>query len=242
VSAPRIAITPWLRELPTPLGERTPLYALDPAYASGVAAAGGIPLLVVPGTEPREALQGVSGLLLTGGGDVAPATYGAADAGACEDTDPDADTWELAIIAEAHRRRLPTLGICRGMQLLAVAHGGRLAQTVSDSAMHPGMGTLAPAESLSRRHDVELEPGSATARVLAAACLPVNTLHHHVVADPGTLTVAARAPDGAIEALESTDWPALGVQWHPEKMGEPEQSRLFQFLVDSARETAPANV
>jgi putative glutamine amidotransferase len=235
VSRPRIAITPWLRELPTPLGERTRLYALDPAYAACVAAAGGNPFVVPRDTAPRDALEGMDGLLLSGGGDVAPATYGAVDDGACEDVDPEADAWELALIAEARRRQLPTVGICRGMQLLAIAHGGALAQRVGDPALHPGMGALPAEDSLARRHDVALEGG--LARIFGTGRLAVNTLHHQVVSDPGDLTVTGRASDGTIEALEAAEWPALGVQWHPEKMGEPEQARLFAFLV-SARAAA----
>jgi putative glutamine amidotransferase len=231
VTRPRIAVTPWLRELPTPLGERTRLYTLDPGYAAGVAAAGGSPVIVPHDLEPADALDAIDGLLLSGGGDVAPASYGAPDEGGCEDVDAGADAWELALIAEARRRRLPTFGICRGMQLLAVAHGGALAQRVGDPALHPGMGALPPAASLARRHEVALEPGSALAGALRTTRLAVNTLHHQVVRDPGDLVVAARAADGTIEALEAPDWPAFGVQWHPEKMPEPAQARLFELLL-----------
>ncbi len=233
--APRIAITAWRRRLPTPLGERTTLDALDPGYAADVAAAGGIPLIVTREASPEDALDGMSGLVVSGGGDVAPATYDAADGGGCEDVDPEADAWELGLIAHARMRRLPTLGICRGMQLLAVAHGGALAQRVEDPSLHPGMGALPPHESLARRHLVELERGSAIAGVFGTSRLSVNTLHHQAVSDPGTLTVAARAPDGTIEAVEAEDWPAVGVLWHPEKMDEAAQRRLFELLVDRAR-------
>ena len=153
--------------------------------------------------------------------------------------DPLADAWELALIEHARRRRLPTLGICRGMQLLAVAHGGTLAQRC-DPALHPGMGALPAGESLARRHDVELRVGSATARLFGASRLSVNTLHHQTVSDPGSLAVTARAADGTIEALEAADWPALGVQWHPEKMPEPGQARLFAFLVSPVSAGAAA--
>jgi putative glutamine amidotransferase len=226
MTRPRVAITPWLRELPTALGERTRLYTLDPAYAERVRGAGGVPLLIPRETPPEEALREVDGLLLSGGGDVAPATYGDADQGACEDVDLAADAWELELIALARRERLPTLGICRGMQLLAVAHGGALAQC----SPHPGM----DADSLTRRHEVEVAPGSVTARLFGTSRLSVNTIHHQVVRDPGSLTVSARAADGTIEALEAPDWPALGVQWHPEKMPEPEQARVFAFLSAAA--------
>jgi putative glutamine amidotransferase len=235
VTAPRIAITAWRRRLPTPLGEQTVLDALDPGYAAGIAAAGGIPSILSREASPGDALEGADGLVLSGGGDVAPATYGVADEGGCEDVDLEADAWELALLAEARRRRLPTLGICRGMQLLAVAHGGALTQRVDDPSLHPGMGELPPAESLARRHPVELERGSAIAGVFGTSRLSVNTLHHQAVSDPGTLTVTARAPDGTIEAIEAADWPALGVLWHPEKMGDAEQGRLFELLVERAR-------
>jgi putative glutamine amidotransferase len=235
VTAPRIAITAWRRRLPTPLGERTTLDALDPGYAAGIAAAGGIPLILSrEAASPGGALDGMDALLLSGGGDVAPATYGAPDEGASEDVDPEADAWELALVAEARSRQLPTLGICRGMQLLAIAHGGALAQGV-DPSLHPGMGALPPEESLARRHPVDLERGSAIAGVFGTSRLSVNTLHHQAVSDPGTLTVTARAPDGTIEAVEAGDWPALGVLWHPEKMDDAEQRRLFELLVARAR-------
>jgi putative glutamine amidotransferase len=82
---------------------------------------------------------------------------------------------------------------------------------------------------------VELERGSAIAGAFGTPRLSVNTLHHQAVSDPGTLTVTARAPDGTIEALEAEDWPALGVLWHPEKMDDPVQRRLFELLVERAR-------
>jgi putative glutamine amidotransferase len=235
VTAPRIAITAWRRRLPTPLGGQTTLDALDPGYAAGIAAAGGIPLVVPRAARPEDALEGMDGLLLSGGGDVAPATYGAPDEGVSEEVDPETDAWELDLVAEARRRRLPTLGICRGMQLLAIAHGGALAQRVGDPSLHPGMGALPPEESLARRHPVELERGSAIAGVFGTSRLSVNTLHHQAVSDPGTLTVTGRAPDGTIEAVEAGDWPALGVLWHPEKMDDPAQGRLFELLVERAR-------
>jgi putative glutamine amidotransferase len=237
---PRIGITPWLRELPTALGERTRLYTLDPGYAAGVVRAGGIPLVVPHDVAPAVALDGLNGLLLSGGGDVAPTSYGAVDEGACEDVDDAADAWELAVVAEARTRRLPTLGICRGMQLLAVAHGGALAQSVADPGAHPGMGALPPTETLAKRHPVQIAAGSRAAAVFGSTELLVNTIHHQVVADPGGLVPTGWAPDGTIEALESPDWPALGVQWHPEKMPEPEQRRLFEDLVAAAARAAVA--
>ena len=231
-------MTPWRRELPTFLGERTVLDALDPAYADRVADAGGLPL-VAPrppqGAEDEvaeELLALADGLLLSGGGDVDPRSYGAEDEGGNSDMDARADAWEVALIREAARRRLPTLGICRGAQLMAVAFGGRLAQSLPPEAEHRAMDRMSPDEVLAERHPVALAPGSALAETLGAERLDVNTIHHHGIADAGSLTVTARATGDLIEALEPSDgWPAIGVQWHPEKMSEPVQRRLFEWLV-----------
>jgi putative glutamine amidotransferase len=153
---PRILVTCWRRPLPTYLGERTILDTLDPAYAARVADAGGLPLVVSrpPGeTVPvvEELLALADGLLITGGGDVDPATYGA-EPDNVDDPDAGADDWELALIAAARELALPTLGICRGAQLLAIAHGGRLAQRLSAGDGHRELDGLMPDEILSARH------------------------------------------------------------------------------------------
>src|SRR5436190_30593 len=183
-SRPRILVTPWRRELPTYLGERTVLDTLDPAYTDRIAEAGGLPLVVPrppdePGATAEELLSLAHGLVLSGGGDVAPSTYGAQDEGALGDADIRAD-----------------------------------------------------------RHAVTIASGSRAAAVYGAGELRVNTIHHNAVAEPGRLAVTATAGGGLVEAVEPqadlTDWPALGVQWHPEKMSEPEQRRPFEFLVIEA--------
>jgi putative glutamine amidotransferase len=228
---PRIAITAWRRELPTYLGQRTPMDTLDPAYSARIADAGGLPLIVPRGPYPEEALAGMDGLMLTGGGDVDPATYGAADESST-DVDLEADAWELALLEEAMRRDLPTLAICRGAQLLAVAHGGHLIQHVEPDDLHPRVDGREPDVLRADRHPVALVEGSQVARVFGTATLTVNTLHHQAIADAGSLAVTARTESGIIEAIEPRDgWPALGVQWHPEKMHEAEQRRLFEHFV-----------
>ena len=235
---PRILVTCWRRPLPTYLGERTLLDTLDPAYAERVFDAGGLP--VVASRPPGDALDDVlalaDGLLLTGGGDVDPASYGAELENA-DEPDRTADDWELALIGAARKRRLPMLAICRGAQLLAVAHGGRLAQRLPDADGHVDLGGLGPEAILAARHDIELVPGSRVRRALGgSARIAVNTIHHHGIADAGELEVTATAPGGVIEAVEPPfDWPCVGVQWHPEKMHELEQAGLFAQLVESAR-------
>jgi putative glutamine amidotransferase len=245
---PRIAVTPWRRELPTYLGERTLLDALDPAYTERVADAGALPIVLPRPPAGQEAeiaatwLDAVDGLLLTGGGDVVPDTYGSADEGGNSDMDPGADRWELNLIRSAADRRLPVLAVCRGAQLMAVAFGGRLDQHIPDGAGHRARENLTPEEILAERHPVELAPGSRLAALFGPE-VSVNTIHHHSIADAGTLAVTARAAGGLIEGIEPGDavpgWPMVGVQWHPEKMSEPEQRRLFEAFVDDARRSSP---
>lgn len=228
---PRIAVTAWRRELPTYLGERTPMDTLDPAYSGRIADAGGLPLIVPRGPYPHEVLDGMDGLVLTGGGDVDPSAYGAVDEGSTE-VDPQADAWELALVREAMRRDLPTLAICRGAQLLAIAHGGALLQHVEPDDLHPRVPGREPDVLRADRHPIALVPGSAVAETFGATELIVNTLHHQAIGDAGTLTVTARTETGIVEAVEPPNgWPALGVQWHPEKMDEPEQRALFERFV-----------
>jgi putative glutamine amidotransferase len=239
MNRPRILVTCWRRPLPTYLGENTVLDTLDPAYAGRVADAGGLPLVVsrLGGDIVEDLLSLADGLLVTGGGDVDPASYGAELENA-DEPDAGADYWELQLIAAARERGLPTLGICRGAQLLAIAHGGRLSQRLPDTDGHRDLAVMSPEAILTARHDIELVPGSRVERALGvgAVRIAVNTIHHHGIADAGELEVTATAPGGVIEAVEPrSDWPCLGVQWHPEKMREPEQSGLFAQLVGAAR-------
>jgi putative glutamine amidotransferase len=252
---PRILITPWRRALPTFLGERTLLDTLDPAYADRVAEAGGRALILPRPPADLEAaaeevLDLADGLLLSGGGDVDPTSYrrqagGREDGDAVlEDVDPAADAWELLLARGAAARGLPTLGICRGAQILAVAFGGALLAELGPEAAHRALAELGPEEILADRHPVRIRPGSRAAEVYRAEELTVNTIHHQAIADTGSLATSAEAAGGLIEAVEPdaglAAWPALGVQWHPEKMPEPEQRRAFDWLVRSALERRSA--
>lgn len=250
MSAPRILVTCWRRELPTYLGARTLLDTLDPAYSDGVARAGGVALIAPRPPDggagglagaAAAVLRAADGLLVTGGGDVDPAAYGGEQEDV-QDADRAADAWELALIEAARERSLPTLAICRGAQLLAVAHGGTLAQRLARSEAHPeDPGALTAQQILARRHPVVLAPGSRVLAALGAEPLQVNTIHHHRIADAGELEVTATASDATIEAVEPrSSWSCLGVQWHPEKMGDPRQQGLFEQLVAAARAHAAA--
>ncbi|MGE0811843.1 MAG: gamma-glutamyl-gamma-aminobutyrate hydrolase family protein [Vicinamibacterales bacterium] len=234
---PRIGITAWRRPLPTPLGERTDLYTLGVEYAAAVETAGGLPLILPHSGDAESILDALDGLLLSGGGDVDPASYGAV-AVAAKDQAAAADQWELALVRGARARDLPVLGICRGMQVLAVAYGGHLEQDVAGRDGHPDMGPMTPDEVLGARHAVAIAPGSTLARLYGTTRRQVNTIHHQAVADAGALVVAARDDGGMIEAVEGRG-PAcvLGVQWHPEKLAPGEMAAerpLFDHLVAEA--------
>jgi putative glutamine amidotransferase len=238
-SRPCIGLTAWRRQLPTALGERTDLYTLATEYVQSIAEAGGLPLIIPHDSDPEPYLDVIHGLLVTGGGDIDAATYGAGDQGTSCDVDHEADDWELKLIRAAQFRRLPVLGICRGMQIMAVASGGKLNQDISGAPGHPRMDSLGPVGVLAARHPVEITPGSTLACVYGVGVREVNTIHHQAVTDAGDFEVAARNEAGYIEAIEMPKrWPALAVQWHPEKMQTPQESamehRLFRDFISKA--------
>lgn len=236
---PRIAITTWRRPLPTFVSERTLLYTLGDEYVTAVADSGAIPVLLPhldPDDAPR-ALAGVDALVIAGGGDVHPATYGAELDGSI-DIDRQADASEVALIRAARDRELPTLAICRGMQLVNVAYGGTLEQDITvPGTAHEPVPHDDPDAVMSAMHPVEVVAGSRLAQVLGAGQREVNTIHHQGIARLADgFEAVASAPDGVIEAIEPTDdrrWPVLALQWHPEKrVGH--DAALFDWLSATA--------
>jgi putative glutamine amidotransferase len=181
----------------------------------------------------------VDGLVLTGGGDVAPACYAAARAAQTTEVDARRDAVELELARLARQRDLPVLAICRGIQLLNVALGGTLVQDLpTTDPPRPGHMDLASWNGAA--HAVRLEPGTMLHHLLGPRVL-VNSLHHQAVdrVAPG-LRVAARAADGVIEAIED---PAsrftVGLQWHPEMLGaEHASSAVFTGFGDAVRAAA----
>lgn len=172
-------------------------------YADAVLASGGRPVILPPGAGP-DLLEVVDGIVLTGGGDVEPARYGGDPAGA-RDVVPQRDADEVALVRAALAAGVPLLGVCRGLQVLAVAAGGRL---------HGGVGHVHPGDG----HPVSTAPGSLV-RDLLGPRPRTSALHQQAVLDPGTGWVAtAWAADGVVEAVEPADGnrDVLGVQWHPE--------------------------
>lgn len=239
---PRIGLTCDLRR-------DAPAFELSEAYVRAVVAAGGLPLLLPPvaGEELVDAwLACVDGLLLTGGVDVDPVWYGRDPAPRLGRISPDRDALELPLARAALERGLPLLAICRGVQVLNVAAGGTLVQDLPSE--WPGaIKHYQEAPRWYPTHAVEVVSGSTLARLLGTLRPRVNSFHHQAVLEVGRgLVVAARAPDGVVEAVESADPDrfALGVQWHPEAMWErdPASLRLFAALVEAARRRAAGGV
>jgi putative glutamine amidotransferase len=216
----------------------TVTHLLPREYANAVQRAGGIAVLLPPDVrateDPDELLDVVDGLILAGGADVAPTTYGAESHAATVTGAAERDAFELALARRAMERDLPFLGICRGMQVMNVARGGTLLQHLPESHGHDDhrrvIGSFEGAD-----HDVRLRDGSLAAR--AAGELRHRTLSHH---HQGVGTVGEGFEvtgwcelDDLPEAIELVDRQfVLGVQWHPEA---DETSRLIASLVEEAR-------
>jgi putative glutamine amidotransferase len=206
---------------------------VNAAYTAALARAGLIPVVIppLPASAASAILDGVSGLLVTGGEDVAPSRYGEAPHPTVEPHE-ERDEIELALVTESHRRKLPTLAICRGIQVVNVALGGSLVQDI------PSQYTTAldhdPDDSRDARvHEVRVDPNSRLSQALGTDRLMTNSFHHQALARVSSeLCVTARAPDGIIEGAESAspDWWMLAVQWHPEELQdtpEPWDRNLF---------------
>lgn len=218
---PLVGITSWRRHLETFYGPDT-LQTLSAHYTESVSAAGMIPVMFPAALDPDDAdrlVDVVDGVLVSGGDDIDPSSYGAANT-ASKNTSTEVDEFEVAVARAAQDQGKPVLAICRGLQLLNVALGGTLLQEVtSEGSVHEPV-TRDHEEMQARRHIVRFEPESTLATMYGAAEAKVNTLHHQgvdrIAAD---LIVEGRTDDGLIEAARySGDWWALGVQWHPERL------------------------
>ena len=221
MNAPVIGVVGHGHIVPRFWGE-LPVVGASTRYVDSVVAAGGRPV-VLPGGSAAGLLDLVDGVVLTGGGDVDPRTYGG-DPAVARDVDPARDRAEIELVHLAMRARIPLLGVCRGMQVLVVALGGHLTGDLGMRHVMPEAG-----------HPVTTTPGSLVAALLGGQPM-VTSLHHQAVADPGPHWVpTALAEDGVIEAVEPRpcDWPVLGVQWHPE-LDDPTGPALFGWLVAEA--------
>jgi putative glutamine amidotransferase len=195
-------------------------------YAQAVARAGGLPVLVPRENEPEALVDRLDGIVVAGGQDVDPRLYDAEPGPGASRIDPARDAFEAALIRAALAARRPLLGICRGAQLLNVVLGGTLVDGLAPS--HAGI--LYPPDA--RVHDVAFAPGSLLAGVYGPAAR-VNSFHRQAVGELGAGVVGTcRAADGLVEAIEVPAARAVGVQWHPEMLGEVDP--LLAWLVHEA--------
>lgn len=208
---------------------------LPQQYFDGVTAAGGVAVLLPPQPSPEAAadavLDGLDGLILTGGLDVQPELYGAERHPLTDPARPDRDAWELALLAGARERGIPVFGICRGLQLINVACGGTLHQHLPDAigTERHRIGGGVFAENV-----VEVDGGTRLAGILGEGPVTVHSYHHQGVDRVGDgLRVSARDDSGLVQAFEAPgDDYLVAVQWHPEENAE--DRRLFLGLVAAA--------
>ena len=246
-----------------PEAERKPVIGITANYADGearlseryynaVAAAGGVPVIIPP-LAGKDAiintLDCIDGLLLTGGGDVNPLWVGEEPSPRLHSINRERDKAELMTVRLAYNRQMPILGICRGIQVLAAALGGEVEQDIDEGF---STGRLKPADGENGRqallkhsqdadrseptHTVEITKYSTLYALYYKERMAVNSMHHQAVRSCGRrFNVAATAPDGVIEAIESAEFkPVMGVQWHPEWLGDDGQP-LFKWLVGEAQ-------
>lgn len=206
-----------------------PAVLVPAGYVDKVAAAGGLPLVLPPSTSlDPQVLDLLDGLVLAGGADLDPQRYGEPAHPETSGWRPDRDAGELAVLDGALQRDLPVLGICRGLQVMAVHAGGRLEQHLPDVVGHE---RHRPEPGVFGEHGVRLAEGSLVHAALGARAT-VRSYHHQGVADAGSLTVTGWADDGTVEVVEVPGRRfALGVLWHPEAADDP---RLFDALVAAA--------
>lgn len=224
MSTPLVGLTTY-REQAAYGGWRQRTDLLPAEYADAVTAVGGVPVLLPPSAPGASAaadaadvvVARLDALVVSGGADVDPGAYGADPHPATTGTRPGRDAWELALLDAAERAGLPVLGVCRGMQLMAVHAGGRLEQHLPDVVGHHGH---SPVGATYLPNEVRTLPGTRVAGLVGER-LQVSCHHHQAVADePGAhpgFVVAARAVDGTPEAMETPgDRFCVAVQWHPE--------------------------
>jgi putative glutamine amidotransferase len=220
--------------------------ALNEAYTRAVARAGALPVIIPLGLadETLQALLSrLDGVLFSGGGDVETGRYGGLDHPRVGGVDLDRDRVEVLLAEQVAGRGVPFLGICRGIQVINVALGGKLYSHIADQHAgalkhdyYPDFPRDHPA------HEVSITPGSRLAEILGVTQVTTNSLHHQGVQQPAPgMRVLAYAPDGIVEAVEYQGHPfGLAVQWHPEGMPDsaPMQALFLAFAQAASRSKA----
>lgn len=235
--APVVALTATTKTIDGMLRVR-----LNDAYVRAVRAAGLVPLVVppLPPDDAARVLSAVRGLVLTGGEDVDPAEYADAKSPHTHEPHKARDASEIALVRAAHEQRVPTLAICRGIQVANVALGGTLVQDIAAECPSALEHDRSDARRV-RLHEVEIDRDTMLVGAIGATRIEVNSSHHQAVARAANgLRVTARAPDGIVEGAEwrGDDWWMLGVQWHPEELVDDARDwdrGLFKAFAEAVR-------
>lgn len=209
-------------------------------YSRGVEFAGGIPVLLPVHQHPetaRSVVPRLDGLLLTGGPDVCPRFFGEEPMVGVREMDVERDQMELELVRQAEKRRIPVLGICRGIQLISVAFGGEIFQDIFSQV--PGcLDHFQKATKQTNTHRIKVAKASRLFEILKAETAWVNSHHHQAVSrPPDGFIVSGTSGDGIIEAIERVDYPFLmGVQWHAEGtwMREETSRKIFSAFLEAA--------
>lgn len=216
--------------------------SLRDVYYKQIIASGGVPMLIPPTTDNDviiNTLERIDGLLLTGGADYNPLWADEQPSPKLGNINAERDLAELLITTLANNRQIPILGICRGIQTIAMALGGTVQQDISDIPNVIKHSQDGRREEVT--HTINIDRNSTLYNIYREEKIFVNSFHHQAVASSGDLfRVAATAPDGVIEAIESAEFKSIiGVQWHPEWLGE-DGLPLFKWLVGQATEFCEA--
>lgn len=229
----------WEPEATRPLGRYV---RADLDYVEGVTQAGGVPLVLPPIAGSAETLiEGIDGLLLSGGSDLHPGYYGEEPLPELDVTIPERDEFEMELLEHALARKMPIFGICRGLQVLNVVYGGTLYQDLP-SQLGEGINHRQTTPKSQPTHEIMVDKASNFAEVVASPLVKVNSYHHQAIKDLAEkFAVCARSSDGVIEAVEARDlddhW-LVGVQWHAEAMRDAgaEHRSLFEAHVFASEE------
>jgi putative glutamine amidotransferase len=199
-------------------------------YVNKLQAAGATVVILPPDADNHDAISRLDGLVMAGGADIEPSRYGAAHQEGTDKPRVERDASELGLYRAAREANIPVFGICRGLQIMAVAHGGSLHQHLPDVV---GNTLHRDAPGTFNNHGATFTPGSLIADLVGVTEVTVNSSHHQAVDSPGDLTVTGYAEDGTIEVCEDPSAQfVIGVQWHPEFSNDEQVSEnLFRAFV-----------
>lgn len=211
-------------------------YFVSRAYINAVYKNGGIPIILCP-VHKREIpaiLRKINGIILTGGGDINPLILGEEPCNNIGEISPIRDTFEIALTRLALRQRMPILGICRGMQVMAVAAEGKISQDIQSTICH-----MQKSPRYVKTHTVNIKKDSKLFSICGKKKIAVNSFHHQSVLECGKhFRPCALSADGIIEAMENKKHSfALGVQWHPENLYSTNQceKNIFTAFITEAK-------